>query len=211
MLPLFMLIGAVTVAPPPPTPPPASAISAPASIGKPHVCDENQYPISALQTGTEGSTLMAFTITAQGGVADVSVQRSSGNPELDNASMACARGWQYRPAMQNGVPVETAWRAQVHWQIDTTAPFLAIDRAIYRCLMANETSRDEIGQATLHTVVRVHFSNGTIGSVAVVASSGIPDLDSQVAACYANMPPELATAIPGEMDELFVAMLPTFF
>jgi TonB family protein len=199
---------ATTMPPPPPPAPPPSAITAPASIGKPHSCDENQYPISALQTGTEGSAVVTLEITPQGNVTDVSVLESSGNADLDNASIVCARDWQYRPAVQNGVPIEVPWRTRVRWQIDVQPQFMAIAAATYHCIMSNESSRDEIHQATLHTVVRVHFSNGSIGSVAVVASSGNPDLDRQVAACYARLPADLTAAIPGELDHLFVGMLP---
>jgi TonB family protein len=207
MLPaiLFILMDA-TVAPPP-IPPPPAAITAPASIGKPHVCDENQYPISALQNGTEGATVVAFKITPQGGVTDVSVLTSSGNVDIDNASVICARDWQYLPAVQNGAPVEVSWRARVKWQIDVTESDMEIDRATYRCIMSDETSRDEIRESNLHTVVRVHFSNGAVSSAIIVASSGFPDLDRKVGSCYAQLPPELTAAFSGEMDQLFVAML----
>ncbi len=52
---------------------------------------------------------------------------------------------------------------------------------------------DKVKQGALHTVIRVHFSKGTFANVAVVASSGDPDLDNYVQACYVNMPPSLAT------------------
>jgi TonB family protein len=206
MLPVLLLILMDTAAAPP-VPPPPPVITAPASIGKPHSCDENQYPISALQTGTEGAVVVTFKITPQGNATDVSVFESSGNADIDAASIVCARDWQYRPAVKNGVPVEVPWRARVKWQIAVQPEFVAIAAATYRCIMSSESSRDEIHQATLHTVVRVHFSNGAIGSVAVVASSGNPDLDRQVAACYAQLPADLTAAIPGELDHLFVGMV----
>src|ERR1700723_1607066 len=99
---LFILMDAAVV----PPPPPPSAITAPASIGKPHSCDENLYPISALQTGAEGMTYLTFRITPVGSVTGISVLSSSGNADLDNAAVVCARDWQYRPAMRNGAPFE---------------------------------------------------------------------------------------------------------
>jgi TonB family protein len=196
------------VVPPPPASPPPSAITAPASIGKPHSCDENLYPVAALQVGAQGTSDLTFKITPQGSVTDVSVLISSGNVDLDNAAVVCARDWQYRPAVQNGVPVEVPWRARVVWRFEGAGPLMAIANSTFSCIMSDKTSRDEIRQATLRTVVRIHFSNGTVGSVAIVASSGFPDLDRRVADCYAQVPPELTAAIPGEQDKLFVGIVP---
>ena len=53
------------VAPPPP-------ISSPASIGRPHTCMQN-YPAISQRLGEEGVTLLAFTVTTDGGVSNVTV------------------------------------------------------------------------------------------------------------------------------------------
>jgi TonB family protein len=37
------------------------------------MCPETQYPVAAMQTGAEGSTILKFTITAEGRVEDMSV------------------------------------------------------------------------------------------------------------------------------------------
>ncbi|HEY2071817.1 MAG TPA: energy transducer TonB [Rhizomicrobium sp.] len=206
---LFALLGAASDAPPPPpelvVP---EAVTHPASIGAPHVCAESRYPIPALQIGAEGNTQMKFTITPEGHVTDMSVMLSSGNPDLDAASLACAREWLYRPAMQNGAAVAAPWLAQVRWKITVTAPFFGIAAASYQCITADPATRAALKQAARYAVVKMHFTNGTFGAIDLVASSGNPDLDRQVLACYQNLPPELAADIPGDTDELFVAMLP---
>ncbi|MDE2164148.1 MAG: TonB family protein [Alphaproteobacteria bacterium] len=93
------------------TPPP---ISSPASIGRPHVCMQD-YPAISQRLGEEGTTLLAFHITAQGDVTNVTVAKSSGSERLDNAAVNCASNWRYRPAVEAGHPVEVPWRAEVQW------------------------------------------------------------------------------------------------
>ncbi len=93
------------------TPPP---ISSPASIGRPHVCMQD-YPAISQRLGEEGTTLLAFHITAQGEVTNVTVAKSSGSERLDNAAVNCASNWRYKPAVESGHPVEVPWRAEVQW------------------------------------------------------------------------------------------------
>ncbi|MBU6297746.1 MAG: energy transducer TonB [Alphaproteobacteria bacterium] len=93
------------------TPPP---ISSPASIGRPHVCLQD-YPAISQRLGEEGTTLLAFHITAEGSVTNVTVAKSSGSERLDNAAVNCASSWRYKPAVEAGHPVEVPWRAEVQW------------------------------------------------------------------------------------------------
>jgi TonB family protein len=80
--------------------------SHPAAIGKPHLCARHDYPAAAKAMGVEGATKLFFHIEPDGTVKDIAVQQSSGNIYLDQASLDCAATWTYRPAMQNGQPVE---------------------------------------------------------------------------------------------------------
>jgi len=188
--------------------PPASATVssaiAPASIGAPHRCDENQYPVSALRTATEGRVLLAFKITPQGSVEDITVRQSSGNPELDAAAVACASRWQYRPAMKNGAPVESPWLAWVQWQISVTEPFRKIDAAAFRCVVATDAGRRGLYESPLHPVIRVHFSGGTVMTATLLASSGNVEFDEIARACYASLPSDVTESVTGEVDETFV-------
>jgi protein TonB len=200
---LFVLIEGAAASPTPA----AGATTRPASAGGPHACAEVQYPVSALQTGTEGRTILKFTITAKGGVSDVSVNTSSGNADLDTAAMSCARDWLYHPATRDGVPVDTPWLAQVLWKIGVTAPYDLVDAEGLICIKADSVAYDEFKKARLHAVVRVHFANGAVSTAALAGTSGDPDLDSRVTACYRSMPPKLTANVP-DGDELFVAMQP---
>lgn len=206
---LYLLASTTTAVPQPPqTPPPQSVagIMAPASIGSPHQCDENQYPVSALQSAQEGATVLSFKITPQGSVRDAGVFESSGNSDLDSAAIACANQWQYRPALQNGAAVEVPWRARVVWRIAISEPFRGISVASFRCVTSTREGREELLQSTLHPVFKLHISNGTITSVTMLASSGNPDFDQRAAACYSSVPREATENLSGDFDETFVAM-----
>ncbi len=106
-----------TVVPPPaPTKPAPPAITAPASIGRPHSCQQ-KYPPLAVRLGHEGTTGLSFRIGADGSVKDVRVSSSSGHDELDQAAVNCASSWQYKPAIQNNQPVEVPWQTNVKWKL----------------------------------------------------------------------------------------------
>jgi hypothetical protein len=42
---------------------------------------------------------------------------SSGHDRLDQAAVQCAQAWHYKPAMQNGQPVEVPWQTAVQWKL----------------------------------------------------------------------------------------------
>jgi protein TonB len=178
-------------------------ISLPVGIGGPHTCAEDQYPVTALQTQAEGTTSLILDITAQGGVRNASVITSSGSSDLDAASVACATRWQYRPAQQDGVPIEVRWRANVVWRIQTPTdgPWAKIYAAANSCRYDPFPTRDALKSATLSTVLKVQFAHGAVTNVAAVASSGNPDLDQRVVVCYQNLAPELAETV-GEQSVL---------
>lgn len=94
-----------------PKPPP---ISAPASIGKPHVCLQD-YPAISVRLGEQGVTTVGFTITVDGHVENVHVANSSGSERLDNAAVKCASSWRYKAAIKDNVPVAVPWKAEVKW------------------------------------------------------------------------------------------------
>jgi protein TonB len=95
-------------------PPEPGKPSAPRSIGKAHVCVQ-YYPPEAVAGHVQGITTLNFRITAQGTVAGPIVVNSSGSKVLDDASLACVREWEYRPAMLEGKAIEILWKAEVRW------------------------------------------------------------------------------------------------
>ncbi len=106
----------VVKAPPPPVVVPHQTVSSPASIGRPHVCTQN-YPDISVRLNEEGTTTLSFHIAVDGSVNNVAVAKSSGFPRLDEAALSCAGRWRYKPAMQDGNPVEVPWQANVQWKL----------------------------------------------------------------------------------------------
>jgi protein TonB len=108
------------ITPPPPPAPKAAqppAITAPASVGRPHSCAERFYPPLANRLQHQGTTTIGFTIQPDGSVTNVHVTESSGHDELDQAAIPCAETWHYKPAMQNGQHVAVPWTTKVVWKI----------------------------------------------------------------------------------------------
>lgn len=91
--------------------------SAPGMIGR-GGCSSWLYPPVAVRQRHEGVTTMSFTIAENGTVKNVTVSKSSGYDELDQAAIACVSQWQYRPVTQNGKPVAVDSKAvAVNWRL----------------------------------------------------------------------------------------------
>lgn len=97
--------------------PKAPAISSPVGIGRAHTCGAREYPESAVRLKEEGTTVLSFTVTADGDVANATVATSSGFPDLDRAAIECASGWRYKAAIQNGTAVAVPWKTAIKWQL----------------------------------------------------------------------------------------------
>ena len=108
----------VTNKPPPPPPPVVhQAVSTPVSIGRAHSCLD-RYPEVSVRLNEEGTTTLSFKVMTDGSVSNVTVAKSSGSDRLDNAAITCAERWKYKPASQDGSPVETpGWQANVVWKL----------------------------------------------------------------------------------------------
>ena len=57
-----------------------------------------RYPESARRAGIEGTALLKFLVQADGGVASVTIERSSGHVDLDHAAVQAVRRWRFEPA-----------------------------------------------------------------------------------------------------------------
>lgn len=74
---------------------------------KKFIDDNLQYPADAKSKGVYGKVIVAFTITAEGKMADVKILRGI-MPSIDEEALRVAKltsGW--KPGMQNGKPVAT--------------------------------------------------------------------------------------------------------
>ncbi|MCC5997407.1 MAG: energy transducer TonB [Oceanicaulis sp.] len=62
------------------------------------------YPSAAAGAGVEGITLITFTVTAEGRVADADVVFSAPHPVFGEAALRAMRRWRYEPKLVDGVP-----------------------------------------------------------------------------------------------------------
>lgn len=109
-------VGRVTAAAPAPRLParePRATVPRPAPVPVPPTaarprdggCPKPGYPRRARARGQQGTVLVAVAIGADGTVASVAVERSSGFPGLDEAACSALAAWSFVPATENGRPV----------------------------------------------------------------------------------------------------------
>jgi len=75
------------------------------------------YPAAARSAGAAGVVTLRVTIAASGEVTRLSLHRSSGFAELDEAAMAAVRDWRYAPASRGGVAIDFEALVPVRFRI----------------------------------------------------------------------------------------------
>lgn len=99
----------VAVPPAPPSPPPAPAQSGPVKVAdldaKAVTIIAPKYPVESRRKREQGTVILSVTLGADGGVAELSVAKSSGFERLDKAALDAVRRWRWSPTMRDGVPV----------------------------------------------------------------------------------------------------------
>jgi len=114
---------AAPVGPPPPPPPPPPPRVQPKGAeprGNPGSwATPDDYPSRALNEEREGVTGFSVSIDANGRVTACRITRSSGHPDLDDATCKnITRRARFKPATDgNGDPVSDTWASSVRWQI----------------------------------------------------------------------------------------------
>jgi TonB family protein len=157
--------------------PETSVSAAPFSIGRPHVCS-SYYPPEAMKANIEGTVLVGFMVKVSGSVSDIKVLKSSGNKDLDDAAVTCVTHWRYKPAIDNGAPIEMPWQANVVWKI---APAPEVEAARF-CMLKTDPSR--LPASPGHTIVNFHvMQDGSVSDVRVLHSSGYQEWDDVGVAC----------------------------
>lgn len=79
----------------------------------------DDYPARAVRDELEGTTRLAFIVSAEGQIEAVEVIESSGHPILDEASIkALQRRLRYRPAIgEDGEPVRARMEQKITWRL----------------------------------------------------------------------------------------------
>jgi len=76
-----------------------------------------EYPRRALESGTEGTTIVRANVSPSGSVIAARVQKSSGNASLDAAALKAVRGWAFIPATRGGQNIESIVQVPVNFRI----------------------------------------------------------------------------------------------
>jgi TonB family protein len=164
------------------------SMTAPASIGVVHNCPASQYyPDYERHAHIEGTTTLGFQIATDGSPKDFTIVKSSGDDGLDQAAIQCAANWRYRPAQQDGTPVEVPWRTMVMWSLSAGptyvppypigGPHTCLERA------ARAASAPVPGRVVLSYVVGI---DGHVKDIQVMDSSGDADFDRYAQSCVAG-------------------------
>ncbi|MEO0094554.1 MAG: TonB family protein [candidate division WOR-3 bacterium] len=96
-----------TVAPPPPTmPPKPSVITRPEPIKK----VLPKYPDAARAIGATGKVVVEVIVGTDGKVKSATIFSSFGNPACEEAAIAAAKQWEFKPATKDGEPFEKSVR-----------------------------------------------------------------------------------------------------
>ena len=80
------------------------------------------YPPEALTQGKEGSTTVLVTVGKDGVVKNGEIAESSGEAVLDQAALAAALQWRFKPALQDGEPIESQVRIPFHFHLAEHGP-----------------------------------------------------------------------------------------
>lgn len=159
---------------------PAHQAATPVSVGRPHTCND-YYPPDAEKAHSEGRALVGFTVTALGTVKDVIIKGTTGDVDLDAASVTCVSQWLYKPAMKDGVPVDVPWLANVVWKTNLplmpAAPFKPCKE------FTNATAEVLKGISGSSWIAFQIMQDGSVKPTRIISSSGNDDLDRAATRC----------------------------
>jgi protein TonB len=105
-------------APPAPPPEPKRVTTRAEPIARTFEVREDDYPPASLRAEEEGVTGVSVVIGTDGRVKSCEVVQSSGHSRLDARACEIAqRRWRFKPATEDGQPVESTARRTYRWQI----------------------------------------------------------------------------------------------
>ena len=92
--------------PPPPPPPPPPQDIAPSENISYRKMRPPRYPPIAIREHHSGKVILKVLIGLDGSPKEITVEKSSGYRELDQAAIAAAKTWIFNPGTRNGKPYE---------------------------------------------------------------------------------------------------------
>lgn len=98
--------------------PVVTGIVPPHAIGHSHDCLSKYYPLISQRLNETGATTVKYVVNADGSIGSATVEKSSGYPRLDDASVQCIQhGWRQTPATQNGKPISITTQVRIVWRL----------------------------------------------------------------------------------------------
>ena len=95
----------------------AVPVSAPLLNATAHFNAPPLYPQLSRKLREQGTVVLELTVLANGKVADVIVQQSSGYPRLDKAALLAVQHWRYQPAQRAGKALDYRYRQRVEFSL----------------------------------------------------------------------------------------------
>jgi len=65
------------------------------------------YPVEAQKQGIESIVVVKFTIQESGKIASLNIEK--GHPIFYPAAIEAAKGYEFKPALKNNIPIKTKW------------------------------------------------------------------------------------------------------
>ena len=143
-----------------------------------HAC--HNFPHQAVWDGAKGVAIVTFHIGADGVVKDPKIVETTGDDDLDRATIVCVSRWQYKPATRDGVAIEIPWRAAVDWYTH--------EHPLSPCIRyANVTPELLAGISGVSKVSFKIQQDGAVSDTSLLASSGNGTLDHAALLCINEM------------------------
>jgi TonB family protein len=103
-----------------------------------------KYPINAARNSREGWARLSFVIDEQGDVSNVLVIETSGSKDLTQAAIKAAELWKYKPAMENGKPIQQCVNSvQMDFRMNKSGTTGASRRFIFKYKKAQQALVDK--------------------------------------------------------------------
>jgi TonB family protein len=84
-------------------------------------CESSYYPPTAVRLHSVRPTFLSIKIAVDGSVRDATVTQSSGYDVLDRYAAQCiSSSWHFKPAIQDGQPVEFVKKYAIVWRLNGT-------------------------------------------------------------------------------------------
>lgn len=174
-----------------------------------------QYPFWALRHHAEGNTDIAYTVVPDGSVSGITVTKTSGDKDLDDAAKACVNSFKFRPLPAGTAPKPASAKAtwsyiehgisHVWWAYGgTTTASLEAGRtlrgAVDACLKKAAGHAEFASGFDGTTMILLHYVRDTIKGVSVLQSSGNDGLDRLAADCFRSEAKDHTNVEAGRRD-----------